>query len=348
MTSRPSTNLTNVAIDAFSGDLYIADGSDNSVTMISSDTDIITIIAGDGFLGFNTHGSGGYSGDGGLAALASLNGPTSLTVDAARELLYIADTGNNAVRMVVKSTGKITTIAGLGVAGYSGDGGQATSASMSQPRGTAVDPTTGNLYIADTGNNIIRMVVKSTGVITTVAGSDAGLGGYTGDGGPATSALLNCPTGLAFSSTNGNLYIADTGSNVVRMLTKSTDIITTVAGNGHASCSEGGELVPSISLNMPSGLAIDAEKGILYIADSGNNAIRMLNSAGILTTVVGDNLSIDKGCGGPVMYAELNFPHSIALDASSGMLHIVDSALGTPTADVSSPTLEPTVTGKVY
>ena len=348
LTSRSSTNISSVAVDAYSGDLYVADGSANSVTMISSD-DTIAIIAGS-----NTYGAGGYSGDGGLAAMASLNGPTGLTVDARRELLYIADTGNNVIRMVAKGTGIITTVAGLGVAGYSGDGGQATSASMSQPRGTAIDPTTGNLYITDTGNNMIRMVSKSTGIISAVAGNGgAGLGGYAGDGGLAATARLNGPTALAFSPTRGDLYIADTGNNVIRMVASNTGIISTVAGNGNTCYSVGGELVAPTTLHMPSGLAIDAVKGVLYIADSGNNAIRMLNNAGIISTVVGDDLGIDTGHGGPAISAALNNPHSVALDTSSGTMYVVDShqsnirdVSGTPALEASSPTMAPTV-GKV-
>ena len=348
--SRRSRNLSSAAVDAFSGDLYIADSGDNSVTVIAGGTDIITIIAGGDSSGSGTYGSGGYSGDGGLAVLATLNAPTGLTVDAVRGLLYIADRGNNVIRMIAKSTGIITTIAGLGAAGYGGDGGQATSALISQPAGTAVDPITGNLYIADSGNNMIRMVSKSTGVITAVAGSSVDLGGYTGDGGLAAKALFNNPTGLAFSPTDGNLYIADTGNNIIRMLTKGTGIISTVAGNGHQRCSKGGKLAVSTCLHMPIGLAFDAVKGQLFIADSGNNAIRMVDSAGIITTVVGDDLRH----GGPAIYASLYRPRSIALDVSSSMIHIVDSDLNSardsaeiPATAISPPTMAPTGTGKV-
>ena len=300
-------------------------------------------------------GNANCRGDGGVATLALLNGPTGLTVDATRGLLYIADTGDDMILMVAKDTGTITTIAGIGGAGYSGDGGQATSASMSQPRGTAVDPTTGNLYIADTGNHVVRMITKSTGTITTIAGM--GIPGYSEDGGPATSATLNGPTGLAYDAVTGNLFIADTGNNVIRMIAGSTGLITTIAGTALTGASYNGNgdggPAASASLNMPIGLAIDAVKGFLYIADSGNNAIRMVNNAGIITTVVGDRFGRNgfRGDWGPSANTLMNRPVSVALDPSSGMMYVIDSyyrvarntvgTSNTSTAPSSSPVAGP-------
>lgn len=313
------TNPSDVAVDLLTGDLYLADESSNCVTRLSKETSIMTTIAG----------IASCSGDGGLATSTSLNGPTGLTVDAVRGLLYIADTGNNVIRMFKKGTGAITTVAGTSEIGYSGDGGLATSASMSQPAGTAVDPVTGNLYIADTGNNVIRVVMMITGIITTAVGT--GISGYSIDGGPATSAALSSPTGLAYDHVTGNLFIADTGNNVIRMLTSMTGVISTIAGIASSGASyngngDGGPAV-SASLNMPIGLAVDALKGLLYIADSGNNVIRMVNSAGVITTIAGDRYGRNgfSGDWGPATNALMNRPVSVALDASSGMMYVIYS-----------------------
>jgi streptogramin lyase len=157
------------------------------------------------------NGTGGYSGDSGVATSAELNSPFGVAVDASSNL-YIADSGNNRIRKVAASTGIITTTAGNGTAGYSGDSGAATSAALYSPFGVAVDAS-GNIYIADTYNLVIRTVTASTGIITTVAGN--GTAGSTGDGGAASSAELSYPTGVVVDSL-GNFYIADYNNNKVR------------------------------------------------------------------------------------------------------------------------------------
>ncbi|MBU2008401.1 MAG: hypothetical protein KJ624_00905 [Chloroflexi bacterium] len=162
-------------------------------------------------------------GDGGPATAAQLSGPVGLALDSGS--LYIADGGNNRVRRVDLATGTITTFAGTGEGGYGGDGGPATAAQLSSPRGLAVD--SGNLYVADSGNNRIRRVDLATGTITTFAGT--GEGGHGGDGGPATAAQLSSPRGLALDS--GNLYVADSGNNRIRRVNLSARTITTFAGN---------------------------------------------------------------------------------------------------------------------
>ena len=173
-------------------------------------------------------GVNNYSGDNGKATSATLNFPESVAVDAEGNI-YIADGGSNRIRMVTKSTGVITTVAGTGTRCYRGDNGLATIANIDHPGGIAVDAS-GNVYIADTYNNRIRMVTKSTCVITTVAGS-TGAENYSGDNGLATSATLSGPVGIAVD-VSGNIYIADRNNNRIRMVTKSTGVITTVAGTG--------------------------------------------------------------------------------------------------------------------
>ena len=179
---------------------------------------VITTLAG--------NGNGGYSGDGGAAADSELNLPLGVATDPAGDL-FIADTSNCVVREVNHSTGLITTVAGeYGLSGYSGDGGQATSAQLGMPFGLAVDNN--DLFIADAGNSVIRDVNLSTHIITTIAGN--GGWGYSGDGGLATAAELNGPFGLAVD--NNDLFIADAGNSVIREVNLSTQIITTVAGDG--------------------------------------------------------------------------------------------------------------------
>ena len=239
------------------GNLYIADTGDMRVRRISPDG-VITTVAGNG----NT--DGGYSGDSGAATNAQLSWPKDIAFDASGNL-YIADTANHAVRKV-SPDGVITTFAGTGASGYSGDGGPAANARMNYPSGLAVDGA-GNLYVSDTNNFRVRKITPG-GMITTVAGN--GSKGYSGNGGPAIEAQLTSPTGLAFDAA-GNLYIGDGGS--VRMLSRD-GIISTVAGNGVIGyAGDGG---PATSAQMSAwGLTFDSA-GNLYVADPSNNAVRLL------------------------------------------------------------------------
>ena len=217
----------------------------------------------------------------------------------------------------------ITTVAGNQAAGFSGDGGPATNASVNLAQyagsGVAVD-SAGNLYIADVGNSRVRKV--SGGIITTVAGN--GNYSFSGDGGPATSASLNSPEAVAIDSA-GNLYIADKFLNRVRKISKG--IITTVAGNGSAAFSGDGGPAASASLNSPQGVAVD-QAGNLYIADVGNQRIRKVSN-GIVTTVAGNGSTGFSGDGGPATSASLFIfagagnGGGVAVDAA-GNLYISD------------------------
>jgi trimeric autotransporter adhesin len=279
--------------------------------MVTKSTGIITTVAGNGTVGF--------SGDGGLATSATLRYPSDVFVDVSGNI-YIADTWNDRIRMVTKSTGIITTVAGDGPYGFSGDGGLATSATLKYPRDVFVDAS-GNIYIADTNNHRIRMVTKSTGIITTVAGD--GTYGFSGDGGLATSARLYYPQGV-FVEASGNIYIVDTKNNRIRMVTKSTGIITTVAGDGSYGFSSDGGLATSARLSRPSGIAIDVS-GNIYIADTYNNLIRMVTkSTGIITTVSGNGTVGFSGDGGLATSSSLNYPYGVAFDAS-GNIYIADT-----------------------
>jgi uncharacterized protein (TIGR03437 family) len=270
----------------------------------SGQSSIITTVAGNGNYGF--------SGDGGPATSASLNSPYDVAVDAFGNL-YIADTFNSRIRKV-SASGIITTVAGNGNNDFSGDGGQATFASLGRPEGVAVDAS-GNLFIADTENNRIRKV-SPNGVITTVAGN--GNYGFSGDGGPAASASLDFPKGVVVDAF-GNLFTADSLNWRVRKVS-ANGVITTVAGGGTASPGNGG---PATSASLtPLGVAVDVS-GNLFIVGS-DYRVWKVSPSGIITTVAGNGLGGFSGDGGPATSATLSTSGGIAVDAS-GNLFIGDT-----------------------
>jgi uncharacterized repeat protein (TIGR03803 family) len=298
-----------VAVDT-SGNIYIGDLGNNRVRKVTVATGDISTVAGDG--------TGGYSGDGGLATKAELSSPEGVAVDHAGNI-YIADHTNSRIRKVTVSTGIITTVAGDGTTGYSGDGGLATKAELCAPEDVTVD-SAGNIYIADSCNNRIRKVTASTGIITTVAGD--GKGGYSGDGGQATSAELSDPIGVGLDTAN-NIYIGDFSNNRIRKVTVSTGIITTVAGDGKAGYSGDGGPATSAELNFPGGVEVDPA-GNIYIADYGNSRIRKVTAlTGFISTVGGDGVAGYSGDGGAATAAELNIPPALALD-TVGNIYVAD------------------------
>ena len=308
--------LTGLAVDA-TGNVYLSDGSSNVIRKITVSDGKITTIAGI-FLGNNVVDPTPYFGDGGSASSAHVNIPLAVAVGAGGNV-YIADAGNNVVRKILVSTGTITTFAGLGAQGYEGDGGPASSAKLFNPYSVAIDGSE-NLYIADSENHVIRKVSASTGIITTIAGN--GVQGYQGDGGAATSANLFSPQGV-FVDNAGNVYISDSGNNVIRKVTFSTGIITTIAGNGTAGYSGDGGPASSSSLSSPHGLAADAA-GNLYIADAVNNVIRKVEATtSTMSTVAGNGVQGYSGDGGLATSANLFAPAGVALDGS-GNLFIAD------------------------
>ena len=295
-----------VAYDA-AGNLYIADANNHVIREIST-SGLITTIAGTG--------TEGYSGDGAAATAAQLDTPTGVAVDASGNL-YIADSHNHRIRKV--SGGTITTFAGTGTYGFSGDGAAATAAQLALPSGVAVD-TTGNIYIADTNNHRIRKV--SGGTIATLAGD--GEQNYTGDGATGTSATLDSPTGVAVD-TAGNIYVADRHNQRIRELSVS-GTITTLVGSGAptfaGSFSGDGASATAATLAKPTGVSVDAS-GNVYIADTNNQRIREVGNGAIATTV-GTGDQGFSGDNGPATAAALNTPKYAITDAS-GNLAIADT-----------------------
>ena len=303
-----------VAVDPL-GNLFVADTFNNRIRRVDP-SGTITTIAGTGERGFN--------GDDGPAVAAQLHYPMGLAVDSAGNLL-IADSYNHRIRRVDPS-GTISTIAGTGEEGFSGDNGPAVRAALDFPRGVAADGA-GNLYIADTWNHRIRRVDPS-GIITTIAGSgetrsEVGNlgGGFSGDGGPAVQAQLKNPRGVAVDGT-GNLYIADSNNHRIRRVDPS-GTISTIAGIGGPGF--GGDNVPAVSarLDSPEGVAVDSA-GNLYIADGDNHRIRRVDPSGTITTIAGTGKPGFSGDKGPAVRARLFLPQGLAVDAA-GNLYVADT-----------------------
>jgi sugar lactone lactonase YvrE len=278
------------------GNLYIADLNHNVIREVSV-AGIITTIAGTGEQGF--------AGDGGAATSALLDSPAGVAVDPAGNV-YIADTHNNRIRKV--SAGTISTIAGTGIASFSGDGGSAAVATLNHPTALASDGS-GNLYVADTDNHRIRKVTGTT--ITTIAGDGEQF--FSGDGAAATAAGLDSPNGVAVDVA-GNIYIGDTHNQRVRVVNAS-GIISTLAGNASKSFAGDGGIAKNASLARPRGLSIDSA-GNIYVADSDNNRIRLIANTGNITTVAGNGSQGFAGDGGPAVNAALDTPRAPAVQAS--------------------------------
>lgn len=300
-----------IAIDN-SGNIYFSEYGGNRIRRISA-AGIVTTIAGTG--------TAGFSGNGGPATAAEINEPIGVAIDNSGNILF-ADTRNNCVRKI-DAAGIISTFAGdTAVARYAfgGDGGPATAASFKTPVFLAVDASN-NVYITDGGNNRVRKVDPS-GIISTFAGSDTML---IGDGGAATNAKITSPAGIAIDGT-GNIYVVTGGFDSTRIRKiNSAGVIATVAGPAapgfHLLVGDGGPATAA-SFNEPEGIACDAA-GNIYIADTYNGRIRMINSAGIVSTVAGNAHCCFSGDGGPATAARIGDPLAVAFDRA-GNLYFTD------------------------
>lgn len=257
-----------------------------------------------------------FAGDDGPANAAYLASPSDIAVDGIGNL-YIADFMNNAIRKV-DTFGTIRTIAGSGnpTGGFSGDNGPATAAILNGPFALAIDKT-GNVIFADGYNHVVRKINASTGIITTIAGMHT-TAGYGGDNGPATDAKLNNPVGIALD-TAGNIYIADDHNNVIRKV-NTAGIISTFAGHVTAGYAGNGGPATDALINTPIGVAVD-HQGNVYIADAANNAVRKVDTAGIMTTYAGaaDTAHGYSGDSGPAVGARLYYPTRMVFDNDDNM-----------------------------
>ena len=306
----PATNANlynpyGLAVDAL-GNVFVADADNQRIRKVGTNG-MISTVAGDG--------AATYYGDGSPAIHAALNSPQGVAVDASGDL-FIADSDNYRIRKV-GTNGIMSTVAGDGENGYSGDGGPATGASMTQPSGVAVDAF-GNLFIADTYNLRIRKV-STNGIITTVAGD--GDYGYSGDGVQATNASLYYPEGVAVDA-NGNLFIADTSNQRIRKV-GTNGIISTVAGNGDYGYSGDGGQATSAGLYYPMSVTVD-DLGNIFIADTDDHRIRKVGTSGVINTVAGDANYGYTGDGGFATNAAMTYPYGVSVD-KVGNLFFVDS-----------------------
>lgn len=305
-TSALLANPTVVACDSHKN-LYVVDTGFSNVRKVDAQGTITTAAGATG-------GSTLFSGDGGPATAAKLNEPLGIAVDKTGNL-YIADSGNNRIRRVDRK-GVITTVAGTGEAGFSGDGGPATAAKLDDPEAIAFDAA-GNLFIDDSNTNRIRRIDQQ-GVITTVAGT--GEQGFSGDGGPATAAKLSEVEGISLDA-NGDLLIADTSNDRIRRVDQH-GIITTVAGTGKSGHSGDGGRATAGTFYDPVSVVAVAD-GNLYVSDHHNDRVRRIDHSGTITTLAGTGVRGFSGDGGPATSAELNQPW--ALVVCDGTLYITDS-----------------------
>jgi DNA-binding beta-propeller fold protein YncE len=274
---------TDVTFSPLDGSVLVAAWHNHKIRRLDPQTGRVTVLVGSG---------AGKTGDGAAAKAALLNQPKAVALDAAGNI-FVADSRNHRIRKIDAATGFIATIAGNGMAGFAGDGGQPLTASFHmqyemcttaedgkvtctnenpEPGGGITLDDQGNLYVADTYNNRIRKIDLAAGVVSTVAGT--GAAEFSGDGGPALAASFRLPRDLEFRA--GRLYIADTDNHRVRMIDLATGIIQTVAGNGHPGFGGDRGPAPQASLHRPFGIALDSE-GNLYVADTFNNRIRRIN-----------------------------------------------------------------------
>lgn len=293
-----------IAVDK-GGNVYIAMRDNNIISRVDLKGQM-TIYAGTG--------SSGFSGDGGKAVEARLNVPAGLAFDKSGNL-YIADRNNHRIRKV-DTRGTISTVAGTGTAGFTGDGGPAIKAQLNHPSGIAFDGK-GNLFFSDRSNERIRKI-DSNGNISTYAGN--GKEGFKGDSGPALQASLDKPFGIAFDR-KGNLYIADRGNNRVRKVNPQ-GIMTTVAGDGGFFFSGDNGPAYRASVAGPTGVVVD-DQGVLYIADRNNNRIRAVDKQGMITTIVGTGKQDYNGDSEVARETNLHLPFGVALDPE-GKLLVID------------------------
>jgi len=309
------------------GNLYFSEELGNKVRKINI-SGVITTIAGTG--------SGGYSGDGGLAVDAELNQPIGLATDTLGNL-FIAEAANHVIRKVDVSTGLISTVCGNGSPGFSGDGGLASLAVLNGPCDVKFD-TYGNLYIACLGS--IRKI-NTSGIINTIAGVGTSYGD-SGDGGLATDAEIE-PCNISID-TSGNIYMSDDQHLVIRKINIITNIITHIAGDSSLGIYNGDDISALSAHIDPEGLIL-SNTGLLYIGDRANNRVRMIDIAGIIHTIAGDGIAGTTGDGEPANSAEIDWPAGLVFDRCGNLYiaqideprirKVIFDSTGTPAITIS-------------
>jgi sugar lactone lactonase YvrE len=300
-----------VAMDS-RGDVYFSDTFNHRVRKIDRRTGTITTIAGTGDKGF--------AGDGGPALRAKLDEPYGVVLDA-RGNLYFADRLNRRVRRIDAQTGEISSIAGTGLASYSGDGGPANLAGLVEPNGVALDAEGRNLFIADVAGHRVRKVDLNTGHISTFAGT--GRGRHDGDGGPAERASIWGARAVEVGG-DGTVYILEREGNRLRAVDPHTGLVSTIAGTGLKGYSGDGGPASRATLNGPKELAVDRD-GNLWIVDTENHVIRFIERrSGTIRTVAGTGQAGREGDGGPGIRAQLDRPHGVAV-GPEGDIWIADT-----------------------
>ena len=300
-----------VGFDA-DGNLYFSDTFNHCIRRVAADTDIITTVAG--------CGEAGYSGDDGPATRARFNEPYGIAVDKTGNI-YVADRHNHCVRRVDAASGTVTTFAGNGASGFSGDNGAASRAGMVEPNGLAFDPAQNRLYIADVADHRVRVVDLASGIIWTFAGT--GEAEHSGDGGPATSAGIHGARAVKVT-TDGTAYILERQGSTLRAVDPRSGIVTTVAGTAAKAYTGDGGSATAAAFNAPKELTIDRE-GNLLIVDTENHVIRRVDlHTRTVATVAGSGRQGGDGDGGPATAAALDRPHGAAV-AADGSIYIGDT-----------------------
>ncbi|KAL0486910.1 NHL repeat-containing protein [Acrasis kona] len=307
---------TGVAVDSINDLVYIADSSNNRIRVVDRRNGNISTFAG-------TSGVDGTNNN--RASIVPLNRPIRVSIDNINNLVYIADAGNSVIRVVDRSNNKIKSIVGTGYPRYCCDNEPYTYAVLKYPESTAVDSINNLVYIADSGNHRIRVANRTSGLISTFAGT--GDYGYNGDYITATSALLYRPTGVAVDSINDLVYIADSSNNRFRVVDRTSGLINTVAGSGVNGYNGDNITATNALLYRPTGVAVDSINNLVYIADSGNHRIRVVNrTSGLISTFAGTG---DYGYNGDYITATnalLYIPTGVAVDSINDLVYIADSS----------------------
>jgi DNA-binding beta-propeller fold protein YncE len=265
-------------------------------------------------------GEKGYAGDGGPATRAQLNGPFDVGFDTSGNL-YFSDTFNHCIRRVDAATSVITTLAGCGEPGYSGDGGPATGARFNEPYGIAIDRS-GNVYVADRHNHCVRRIEAASGIVTTFAGN--GCAGFGGDDGPAARAAMSEPNGLALDPAQSRLFIADVADHRVRVVDLASGTIWTFAGTGEAEHSGDGGLATKAGIYGARAVKVAAD-GTVYVLERQGSTLRAVNPrSGVITTLAGTGVRSYTGDNGPALAATFDAPKELTIDRDGNLL-IVDT-----------------------